>query len=52
VHGALGEAALDEAIDDLTLDLDDWTAAGDDLRRAVGEVIADRYRRHRAPAFS
>ena len=52
VHGALGEAALEEAIDELTLDIEAWTAAGDDLRRAVREVIADSYRRHRALVLS
>ena len=52
LRGALGEAALEEAIDGLTLDIEAWTAAGDDLRCAVREVIADSYRRQRALAFS
>ncbi len=30
----------------LTLDVDAWTAAGDDSTLAVREVIADSYRRH------
>jgi glutamine synthetase type III len=52
VRGALGESALEEAIDELTLDIEAWTAAGDDLRCAVREVIADSYRRHRALVLS
>jgi glutamine synthetase type III len=52
VHGALGETALEDAIDELTLDIEAWTAAGDDLRSAVREVIADAYRRHRALVLS
>jgi glutamine synthetase type III len=52
VHGALGETALEDAIDDLTLDIEAWTAAGDDLRSAVREVIAGAYRRHRALVLS
>jgi glutamine synthetase type III len=52
VRGALGESALEEAIDDLTLDIEAWTAAGDDLRCAVREVIADSYRRHCALVLS
>lgn len=52
LHGALGESALEDAIDTLTADIEAWTAAGDDLRCAVREVIADSYRRHRALAFS
>jgi glutamine synthetase type III len=52
VRGALGESALEDAIDELTLDIEAWTAAGDDLRCAVREVIADSYRRHRALVLS
>lgn len=52
VRGALGESALEDAIDELTLDIEAWTAAGDDLRSAVREVIADSYRRHRALVLS
>ena len=52
VNGALGENALEDAIDELTLDIEAWTAAGDDPRRAVRDVIADRYRRQRALVLS
>ena len=52
VRGALGQTALEDAIDELTLDIEAWAAAGDDLCRAVRAVIADSYSRHRAPAFS
>ena len=52
VRGALGESALEDAIDELTLDIEAWTAAGDDLRSAVRVVIAYSYRRHRALVLS
>jgi glutamine synthetase type III len=52
VRGALGESALEDAIDELTLEIEGWTAAGDDLRSAVREVIADSYRRHHALVLS
>jgi glutamine synthetase type III len=52
LRGALGESTLAAAIDELTLDIEAWTAAGDDLDGAVRETLADSYRRHRAPAFS
>ena len=50
--GRSASRALEEAIDELTLDIEAWTAAGDDLRSAVREVIADSYRRHRALVLS
>ena len=52
VHGALGEIALEDAVDALTLDIEAWTAAGDDLRGAVRELIAATYARRRALVLS
>jgi glutamine synthetase type III len=52
LSGPLAAHVLEDAIDDLTLDVEAWTAAGDDPDTAVREVVADCYRRHRALVLS